>query len=105
MGFNFRKSIKIMPGVRVNLTKKGISSVSVGKNGARVNVGKKGTRTTVGLPRTGLSYSSYSPRNKQSKVKAPLSSNQDSNDSGVIYRLFKFLLILVFFIIFLYLIF
>lgn len=105
MGFNFRKSIKIMPGVRVNLTKKGVSSVSVGKNGARVNVGKKGTRTTVGLPGTGLSYSSYSPRNKQSKVKTPLSSNQDSNDSGVIYRLFKFLLILVFFIIFLYLIF
>lgn len=30
MGFNFRKSIKIMPGVRVNLTKKGVSSVSVG---------------------------------------------------------------------------
>lgn len=82
MGFNFRKSIKIMPGVRVNLTKKGISSVSVGKNGARVNVGKKGTRTTVGLPGTGLSYSSYSPRNKQSKVKTPLSLNQNSNEGG-----------------------
>lgn len=105
MGFNFRKSTKIMPGVRVNLTKKGVSSVSVGKNGARVNVGKKGTRTTVGLPGTGLSYSSYSPRNKQSKVKTSLSSNQNSNEDGTFYRLFKLLLIIVFFAIFLYLVF
>ncbi len=93
-----------MPGVRVNLTKKGVSSVSVGKNGARVNVGKKGTRTTVGLPGTGLSYSSYSPRNKQIQ-KTSLSSNKYSNDSGVILKLFKFLLFLLFFAIFIYLVF
>ncbi|WP_407074381.1 DUF4236 domain-containing protein [Psychrobacter sp. CAL346-MNA-CIBAN-0220] len=59
MGFRFRKSIKIVPGVRLNLTKKGISSLSVGKRGATVNIGKKGTRGTVGLPGSGLSYSSY----------------------------------------------
>ncbi|MGA4853975.1 DUF4236 domain-containing protein [Acinetobacter haemolyticus] len=62
MGFNFRKSLKIAPGIRLNITKKGISSVSLGGKGARVNLGKKGTRTTVGLPGTGLSYSSYSPK-------------------------------------------
>ncbi|MEW4938660.1 DUF4236 domain-containing protein, partial [Acinetobacter baumannii] len=56
MGLNFRKSIKIAPGIRVNISKKGLSSVSVGGKGARVNVSKKGTRTTVGLPGTGLSY-------------------------------------------------
>ncbi|HCJ0348573.1 Uncharacterised protein [Acinetobacter baumannii] len=56
MGFNFRKSIKIIPGVKLNITQKGVSSLSVGKNGARVSVGKKGVRTTVGLPGTGLSY-------------------------------------------------
>lgn len=44
MGFNFRKSFKIAPGVKLNVTKNGISSVSVGKNGARVNVGKKGLK-------------------------------------------------------------
>ncbi|WP_435889813.1 DUF4236 domain-containing protein [Acinetobacter baumannii] len=48
MGLNFRKSIKIAPGIRVNISKKGLSSVSVGGKGARVNVSKKGTRTTVG---------------------------------------------------------
>lgn len=62
MGFNFRKSLKIAPGIRLNITKKGVSSVSLGTKGARVNLGKKGTRTTVGLPETGLSYSSFSPK-------------------------------------------
>lgn len=62
MGFNFRKSLKIAPGVRLNITKKGVSSVSLGGKGARVNLGKKGTRTTVGMPGTGLSYSSFSPK-------------------------------------------
>ena len=64
MGFRFRKSIKLAPGVRINLTKKGVSSLSVGKRGATVNVGKKGTRGTVGIPGSGLSYSSYKPHNK-----------------------------------------
>ncbi|MCT9373730.1 DUF4236 domain-containing protein [Acinetobacter baumannii] len=67
MGLNFRKSIKIAPGVRVNISKKGVSSVSVGGKGARVNVGKKGTRTTVGLPGTGLSYTTQSPYKKSKK--------------------------------------
>ena len=64
MGFRFRKSIKLAPGVKLNLTGKGISSVSLGKNGAKVNISKKGTRSTVGIPGSGLSYSSYSPRKK-----------------------------------------
>ncbi len=65
MGLNFRKSIKIAPGIRVNVSKKGLSSVSVGGKGARVNVSKKGTRTTVGIPGTGLSYSKFSSHTKK----------------------------------------
>ena len=42
MAIRFRKSIKIAPGVRVNLGKKG-ASVSVGARGASVNIGKRGT--------------------------------------------------------------
>ena len=64
MGLKFRKSIKLAPGVKLDLTGKGISSVSLGKNGAKVNISKKGTRSTVGIPGSGLSYSSYSPRKK-----------------------------------------
>lgn len=58
MGFRFRHSIKILPGVRINLGKTGVS-VSAGVRGAHVTVGAKGTRTTVGLPGTGVSYSRY----------------------------------------------
>lgn len=68
MGFNFRKSLKIAPGVRVNVTKKGVSSLSVGKNGARVNVGKKGVKTTVGIPGSGLSYSKHNSYDNSSSM-------------------------------------
>ena len=66
MGFNFRKSFKIAPGIRLNVGKKGISSLSAGPKGAKVSIGKKGTRTTVSAPGTGLSYSQYSPYKKDS---------------------------------------
>ena len=57
MGFRFRKSFKIAPGVRVNVGKKSVG-ISAGVKGARVSVNSKGRKTTtVGLPGTGLSYS------------------------------------------------
>ena len=56
MGFRFRKTIQILPGVKINLSKSGIST-SIGVRGATVNIGKHGTRATVGLPGTGISYS------------------------------------------------
>lgn len=60
MGFRFRKRLKLFPGVSLNFSKRGISSLSFGGPGATVNVpiAREGqTRTTVGLPGTGLSYS------------------------------------------------
>ena len=56
MGFRFRRSIRLLPGVRVNLSKSG-SSLSVGRRGATVNFSKRGTRATVGIPGTGISWS------------------------------------------------
>lgn len=56
MGFRFRKSINFLPGVRVNLGKKG-ASLSVGRKGITTNIGQKGTRTTYSIPGTGASYS------------------------------------------------
>ena len=55
MGLRFRRSVRLFPGVRINLSRSGIST-SVGVRGAHVTVGAAGTRTTVGLPGTGLSY-------------------------------------------------
>jgi hypothetical protein len=55
MGWRFRRSVKIMPGVRWNISS-GESSWSLGKRGFTVNVGRKGVRTTMSIPGTGLSH-------------------------------------------------
>lgn len=55
MGFKFRKSIKVAPGVKVNLSRSGVG-VSAGVKGARVSTGPLGTRITTSVPGTGLSY-------------------------------------------------
>lgn len=59
MGFRFRKTIKLFPGVRLNLSKSGVST-SIGKSGFTVNLKGEKTTTTVGIPGTGLSYRSSS---------------------------------------------
>jgi hypothetical protein len=55
LGFRFRKSIKVAPGVRVNLGKKSVS-MSLGPRNARVNVSKRGVRGSASIPKTGVGY-------------------------------------------------
>lgn len=55
MPFQFRKRVRLLPGVWLNLGKTGIST-SIGGDGVTVNYGKRGTRTTLTVPGTGLSY-------------------------------------------------
>ncbi len=68
MGFRFRRSVKILPGVRLNLGKKGIS-VSIGPRGAKLTVGPSGTRATVGIPGTGISYTKTLERKCRESMK------------------------------------
>ena len=56
MGFRMRRSVQLLPGVRMNLSKSGIG-YSVGVKGFRVSQGADGkVRRTVSLPGTGMSY-------------------------------------------------
>jgi len=55
MGWRFHKSVKIAPGVRLNLSKRG-PGLSFGGRGMRYSVGPGGRRTTFSVPGTGLSY-------------------------------------------------
>jgi hypothetical protein len=65
MGYlRFRRSIRIIPGVRLNLNKKGVS-VTAGVRGAHYTIGRLGTRTTFGIPGTGLSYTDHKPYDRQ----------------------------------------
>jgi tetratricopeptide (TPR) repeat protein len=57
--FRFRRSKQILPGVRLNLSKSGMS-VSMGPRGAHYTIGPRGTRATAGIPGTGLFYTTYS---------------------------------------------
>jgi hypothetical protein len=64
MPLRFRRSIKIAPGIRLNVGKKS-SSFSVGKRGASINFGSRGAYGNIGIPGTGLSYRSKLSGNSQ----------------------------------------
>src|SRR5688500_8920555 len=63
MGFRFRRSVRVFPGVRLNVSKSGIST-SIGVRGASVTIGPRGSRVNVGIPGTGLSYTQTLSRGK-----------------------------------------
>ncbi len=75
MGFRIKRSIKIAPGIRLNLGKRG-TSLSVGGHGLTTNISKKGVKNTVSLPGTGISYTSSNPF--QQRTKNP-SDNQSTS--------------------------
>jgi hypothetical protein len=56
MGWRFRRSVKIAPGVRWNFGTRG-SSWSIGPRGFKLNFSKRGVRRTVSIPGTGISHS------------------------------------------------
>ena len=52
----FRKSVSIVPGVKMNFGK-GSVGLSVGTKGARCSINSKGRATrSVGIPGTGISF-------------------------------------------------
>ena len=55
MGFRFRRSVRLFPGVRLNFSRSGVST-SIGVRGASMTFGSRGTYANVGMPGSGLSY-------------------------------------------------
>lgn len=75
MGFRFRRSVQVVPGIRLNFSRSG-PSVSLGVRGFHYTLGSRGTRVTAGIPGTGLSWSQYTPyadksRNLETRDDAP----------------------------------
>jgi hypothetical protein len=54
MGFRFNRRIGILPGLRVNLSKGGVS-LSAGVRGAHITVGRT-PRVTLGISGSGISW-------------------------------------------------
>ncbi|CAM3529493.1 DUF4236 domain-containing protein [Halomonas lysinitropha] len=55
MGFRFQRRITLAPGIRLNLSKRGLG-LSVGPRGASLSVGQSGVHGHAGIPGTGLAY-------------------------------------------------
>ena len=76
MGLRFRKSVKIAPGVRLNISKKSVG-ISAGVKGYRKSINSSGRVTTsIGFPGTGVSY--VKTENLKSKKKKTVSSRVSS---------------------------
>jgi len=75
MATRFRRTLKLAPGLRLNVGKRGLS-LSAGTRGAKVTFGGKGgTRTTIGLPGTGLSHTTVHSKAKAHTSAAPILSD------------------------------
>lgn len=73
MSINFRKRVKIAPGVNLNFSKKGVST-TIGTKGASVNIGKNGVYANAGIPGTGI-YARNKITGKSNSGKENVSNN------------------------------
>ncbi len=67
MPIRFRRTFRVLPGVRVNVSRHGIST-TVGPRGMHLTFNRYGVRQDVGVPGTGLSEYSYIARNNRRKA-------------------------------------
>lgn len=74
MGIRFRKRIKILPGVHINLSRSGVST-SLGVRGASITKGHGKTRTNLGIPGSGISHNTVTTDAKP-----------NNDDEGVLTR-------------------
>ena len=68
MGFRFRRSVKILPGIRLNFGKKGFTSTTIGGKFFKTNISNRGVKHTVSLPRTGVSYQTKTYKNAPANI-------------------------------------
>lgn len=55
MGLRFQKRIAILPGISINLGKRG-ASLSIGPRGLKTTISSRGVKHSIGLPGTGIRY-------------------------------------------------
>ncbi len=77
MAWNYRKRVKIAPGVHLNFSKNGVST-SIGPKGAKVTFGKNGTYMSTGIPGTGL----YSRQKISGGYSTSFYSNDDNENNN-----------------------
>jgi hypothetical protein len=81
MPVRIRKTFQLFPGVKVNMSKGGVS-FTVGTKGYHLNFSKRGVRQTVGLPGSGISETSYIVKN-DTKSESKKSGEEKKEDKKV----------------------
>ena len=80
MAWNYRKRMKIAPGVHLNFSKSGVST-SIGPKGAKISIGKRGTYLNTSIPGTGLySRTKLSGNNNFQNTSSFMETNNGSNE-------------------------
>ncbi|WP_179295524.1 DUF4236 domain-containing protein [Bacillus sp. FJAT-45350] len=77
MSFRFQKRVKVAPGVRINISKRGVST-SIGRRGASATLGKRGLYGNIGMPGSGLSYRTRLDKKSGRKTIQMTNGNNDS---------------------------
>lgn len=92
MAWNYRKRVKIAPGVHLNFSKNGVST-SIGPKGAKVSFGRNGTYMSTSIPGTGL----YSRQKIGGGIGSSSTSNStnSSNNNGCLKTGLSIVLIIV----------
>lgn len=105
MGWNFRKSVRLGKGVRLNFSKSGIG-LSAGVKGLRVGVNRRGLYTSSSIPGTGLYRIDYLNKTKKAKDQPEVVANQirqvllpkelvTSSSAGCLWTIFSILLLII----------
>lgn len=84
-GFRFQKSFKILPWIKLNFSKSGVSA-SIGPRGAQVITGPRGTFVSLDLPGTGTYFrrkiGSTSSDDKETQATDDKAEKADEKDNG-----------------------
>ncbi|WP_194756678.1 DUF4236 domain-containing protein [Aliidiomarina indica] len=86
MAFRFHRRVRILPGVRLNFSKSGVSA-SAGIRGASITAGKRGVWSNVGAPGTGLSYRSRLDKSPAHQRRVAREQQRSQNESKISVQL------------------
>ncbi|MCT8138747.1 DUF4236 domain-containing protein [Anaerobacillus sp. CMMVII] len=93
MSFRFQKRVKIAPGLRLNISKRGVST-SVGRRGSSITLGRSGLYGNIGIPGSGLSYRtkldkaighSSSQKNGKQDISGAVTLNFDKESQSLVF--------------------
>jgi hypothetical protein len=80
MPVRFRRTFTLFPGVKVNVSKGGMS-ITVGRKGFHLNFSKHGVRQTTGLPGSGISHTSYLIKNDDEEEEKSKKDREEQSSS------------------------